>query len=43
MSEDMRKFKLREEKHAVVEIELMAWSPTMDLLALANINGEVNF
>ncbi|CAG5116966.1 unnamed protein product [Candidula unifasciata] len=41
MGEDIKRFKLREEKHTVAEIELMAWSPTMDLLALANVNGEV--
>uniref|UniRef100_A0A2C9KKK8 Anaphase-promoting complex subunit 4 n=1 Tax=Biomphalaria glabrata TaxID=6526 RepID=A0A2C9KKK8_BIOGL len=41
MSEEIKKFKLRDEKHVVAEIEIMAWSPTMDLLALANVNGEV--
>lgn len=43
MGDDIKRFKLREEKHTVAEIELMAWSPTMDLLALANVNGEVSF
>ncbi|CAL1530744.1 unnamed protein product [Lymnaea stagnalis] len=41
MAEEPKRFKLREEKHVVAEIEIMAWSPTMDLLALANVNGEV--
>ncbi|XP_059150543.1 anaphase-promoting complex subunit 4-like isoform X2 [Physella acuta] len=41
MSEEPKRFKLREEKHVVAEIEIMAWSPTMDLLALANVNGDV--
>ncbi|GFO37877.1 anaphase-promoting complex subunit 4 [Plakobranchus ocellatus] len=41
MSEEVKRFKLREEKHVASEIVLMVWSPTMDLIALANANGEV--
>ena len=41
MSEDVKKFKLREEKHVMTEVEYMAWSPSMDLLAFGNKSGEV--
>ncbi|XP_012940593.1 anaphase-promoting complex subunit 4 [Aplysia californica] len=41
MAEEIKKFKLREEKHVMTEVEYMAWSPSMDLLALGNKNGEV--
>ncbi|GFR79523.1 anaphase-promoting complex subunit 4 [Elysia marginata] len=41
MSEETKRFKLRDEKQVASEIILMEWSPTMDLIALANANGEV--
>ena len=41
MGEEIKKFKLREEKHVVTEVECMSWSPSMDLLAFGNKNGEV--
>lgn len=41
MSEEIKRFKLRDEKQVASEILLMEWSPTMDLIAFANANGEV--
>ncbi|XP_013403134.1 anaphase-promoting complex subunit 4-like [Lingula anatina] len=34
-------FRQTDEKHVTTEVELMEWSPKMDLLAVANIQGEV--
>ncbi|WAR21442.1 APC4-like protein [Mya arenaria] len=34
-------FRQVDEKHVTVEAELMVWSPKFDLVALANVNGEV--
>ncbi|RUS78183.1 hypothetical protein EGW08_014042 [Elysia chlorotica] len=41
MSEEIKRFKLRDEKQVASDIILMEWSPTMDLIALANANGEI--
>ncbi|ESO93063.1 hypothetical protein LOTGIDRAFT_162086 [Lottia gigantea] len=35
-------FQQVDEKHVANEIELMVWSPKIDLIALANVLGEVN-
>ena len=35
-------FRQVEEKHVSSEVQLMAWSSRMDLLALANVQGEVS-
>lgn len=34
-------FRQTDEKHVSVEIELMEWSPKMDLIAVSNVQGEV--
>ncbi len=34
-------FRQVEEKHVATEVQSMLWSPRMDLLALANVQGEV--
>ncbi|XP_061192956.1 anaphase-promoting complex subunit 4-like [Saccostrea echinata] len=34
-------FRLMDEKHVSVEVEFMLWSPKFDLIALANVQGEV--
>uniref|UniRef100_T1IJR4 Anaphase-promoting complex subunit 4 n=1 Tax=Strigamia maritima TaxID=126957 RepID=T1IJR4_STRMM len=35
------KFRQVEEKNILTEVELMEWSPKMDLIALSNVQGEV--
>lgn len=35
-------FRQLEERNLSVEVTLMQWSPKMDLIALANENGEVS-
>ena len=35
-------FRLHDEKHVSAEVERMVWSPKMDLLAVATVQGEVN-
>ncbi len=35
-------FRQVEEKHVATEVRFMVWSPRMDLLALANVQGEVS-
>jgi hypothetical protein len=34
-------FRLMDEKHVSVEVTFMLWSPKFDLIALANVQGEV--
>lgn len=36
-------FRQVDEKHVSAEVECMAWSPKMDLIAVANVQGEVTF
>lgn len=35
-------FRLKDEKHVSVEVEFMLWSSKFDLIALANVLGEVH-
>lgn len=35
-------FRQTEDRHVSVEVTSMLWSPKMDLIALANLQGEVN-
>lgn len=34
-------FRQQDEKHVSAEVQNMVWSPKMDLLAIANVQGEV--
>ena len=40
---DVCSFRQVDEKHVSAEVDLMEWSPKMDLIAVANIQGEVGF
>ena len=35
-------FRQVDEKHVSAEVDLMVWSPKFDLVALSNVQGEVN-
>ena len=41
MPEEACSFRQVDEKHVSVEVDMMCWSPKMDLIAIANVQGEV--
>ena len=43
MPEEACSFRQVDEKHVAIEVDTMCWSPKMDLIAIANVQGEVSY